>query len=110
MTVLLSPALLWRELQQPVHSRFHRAREGEMLYRLGVTECCSRAALSEVLRGFADNFARAAMLLSRNVLRPGPDRPNVPICRYGCRGVVIIASVPAGFGPGPKVVVEERAA
>ena len=40
----------------------------------------------------------------------GRDRPNVPICRYGCRVVVILASVPAGFGPGPKVVVEERAA
>ena len=47
-TVLLTPALLWRELQQPVHSRFHRAREREMLYRLGVTGCGSRVALSEM--------------------------------------------------------------
>ena len=31
-------------------------------------------------------------------------------CRYGCRVVVIFASVPAGIGPGPKVVEEEQAA
>ena len=48
MTVLLTPALVRRELQQPVHSRFHRAREREMLYRLGVTGCGSRVALSEM--------------------------------------------------------------
>ena len=42
MTVLLTPALIRRELQQPVHSRFHRARESEMLYRLGGSGCCSR--------------------------------------------------------------------
>ena len=81
-----------------------------MFYRLRVTGCSSRVALSEMLRGFADSFARAALLPSRNVLRPGPDRPNVLICCYGCRFVVIFASVPAGFGPGLKVVVEERAA
>ena len=54
MRVLLNPAVLWRELKQPVHSRFHRAREREMIYRLGVTGCGSRVALSlsEMLRGF----------------------------------------------------------
>ena len=31
MTVLLTPALVQRELQQPVHSRFHRARERDAL-------------------------------------------------------------------------------
>ena len=45
-------------------SRFHRAREREILYRLGVTECCSRVALSEMLRGFADSFARDVLLPS----------------------------------------------
>ena len=79
-----------------------------MLCRLGVTGCCSRVALSEMLRGFAKSFS--SVLRCRNVVRPGPDRPNVPICRYGSRVVVIFASVPAGFGPGPKAVVEERAA
>ena len=78
-----------------------------MLYRLGVTGCCSRVVLSEMVRGFADSFARAALLTSRNVLRQGQDWPNVPI-RF--TAVVIFASVPAGFGPGPKLVVEERAA
>ena len=66
MTVLLTPALVWWELKQPlaVHSRFHRARQREMLYRLGVTGCCSRIALSEMLRGFADSFACEVVLMS----------------------------------------------
>ena len=46
-------------------SKFHRAREREMLYRLGVTGCCSRVALSEMLRGISDSFACAALLPSR---------------------------------------------
>ena len=54
MTVLLTPALVRRELQRPPDSRFHRAREIEMLYRLGVTGCGSRVALSEMLRGIAE--------------------------------------------------------
>ena len=63
-----------------------------------------------MLRGFANSFARSAVLMCRNVLRPCPNRPNVPICRYDCRVVVILASVPAGLRPAPIVVVEERAA
>ena len=87
MTVLLTPALVRRELQRPAHSRFHRAREREMLYRLGVTGCGSRVALSEMLRGLAEKCSQAASLSSQKILRPGPYRPNVPICRYGCRVV-----------------------
>ena len=30
---------------------------------------------------------RAPFLFSQKILRPGPYRPNVPICRYGCRVV-----------------------
>ena len=76
VTVLLTPALVWRELEQSVHSRSHRARERGMLYRLGVTGCGSRVALSEMLRGFAE--LREGSIAD---LRPGPDRPNVPVCR-----------------------------
>ena len=58
-----------------------------MLYRLGVTGCGSRVALSEMLRGIAERCCRAPFLSSQKILRPGPYRPNVPICRYGCRVV-----------------------
>ena len=37
--------------------------------------------------GFADSFATTALQISPKVLRSGPDRPNVPVCRYGCRFV-----------------------
>ena len=81
-----------------------------MLHRLGVTGCCSQVALSEMLRGFAENFSRAQLQICPNIFRPGPDRPNVPGCRHGCKVVVVLASVPTGFGPGRKVVVKEQAA
>ena len=96
-----------------IHSRSHRAREREMLYRLGVTGCCSRVALSKMLRRFAESFATTALHICPKVLRPGPNPPNVPICRCGCRVVPIFAFFPDAFGPGPKppkAVVEGRAA
>ena len=52
----------YEENRRKPDSRFHRAREREMLYRLGVTGCCSRVALSEMLRGFADSLSCAPLL------------------------------------------------
>ena len=75
-----------------------------MLYRLEVTGYSSRVVLREMLRGLADSFATTALQICLNVLLPDRDRPNVPVCRFGCRVVVIFASVPDGFGPGPKMV------
>ena len=43
----------------------HRAREREMLYRLGVTGCSSRVALSEMLRGLADSFTATELQICR---------------------------------------------
>ena len=75
-----------------------------MLYTLGVTGCSSRVAMSGMLRGFAESFARAPLQISPGFLLPDPDRPNVPVCPYGCRGMAIVASFPAVFGPSPKGV------
>ena len=72
-----------------------RAREGGT----GGTGCGSRAALSE---GSQRAFASAALQMRPHVLRPGPDRPNVPVWRYGCseesqRASRLISSAASGF-------------
>ena len=57
--------------------------------------------LSETPRGIADSFARTALQISPKVLLPGhcgQDRPNVQVCRYCCRIVLIFASVPPSLG------------
>ena len=67
-----------------------------MLYRLGVTGCGSRVALSEMLRGLADSFATTALQICRKVLGTS---------RYAVTAVELHLSP-----PGPKVVVEWSAA
>ena len=94
-----SPSVVGHGTVSPLQvSVSHRARETEMLYRLRVTGCCSRVALSEMLGGFAGSFATAPMQISPEVLLPGPERPNVPLSSYGCRVVVIFASAPPSLG------------
>ena len=72
----------------------------------------SRVALSEMLRKTAKSFARAPMQINPELLLPRPDRPNVPVCRFGCcRGCraalmmmsLIFAPVSTDFGPGPNL-------
>ena len=104
VTVLLTPPLVFWDMEQSVHYRSHRARKRERLYTLGVTGCSSRAALSGMLKGLAESFARAPLQISPGFLLPDPDRPNIPVCPYGCRGMAVVASFPAVFGPCPKGV------
>ena len=110
VTVSLTPLPVLWDMEQSVISRHHGAREREMLYRLGVTGCGSRVALSEMLRGFAKSVTRAPLQISPEVLVRGPDLPNVPVCSYCCRVAVIFASVPIVFGRGPNMVVKDGAA
>ena len=50
---------------------------GEMLYRLAAPGCCSRVALSEMLRGFRTSSSSACSDSSLNFLTPGLETPGI---------------------------------
>ena len=60
-----------------------------------------------MLRGCEKSVAKICLQIDPEILRPGPNQPNIPACRLGlCRVGAALISAPfsADFGPGSEAV------